>query len=203
VHGQARFVLVVIVVVLVMAAVWTWLPPTEASQEAMKQSILRYDTASLIAWPDDSQGATTLPRAVRDELRAAWRTTLAAVSEGDALATMRRFDPVGTLLGERRQQPDRVVIACGGEVAYFDVRRRSFNGAVVVRAAVSSWVETGTWDAERGEVVRATRRDQMSVPVFDYTLRQRGDVWKVVDRAAPKDGPFFYDTETGEFGSGP
>jgi len=202
VHGQARLALVAVAAMLVALAVWTWLPPTESSQEAMKQSILRYDTASLLAWPENRSGQTTLPKSVKDELRATWRSTLAAVSEGDALARTLQFDAVDQMLGERRRQPDRVVVATGGEVVYFDVRRRTLKGAVIVRAAVAEWVEAGTWDADGGTVAHVTRQQQTNVPVSDYTLRQRGDVWKIVDRAAPKDGPFFYDTETGEFGTG-
>ena len=67
---------------------------------------------------------------------------------------------------------------------YFDVRRRTLRGTVIVRAAVAEWVEAGTWDADSGAVVRVTREKRTSVPLCDYTLRQRGDVWKVVDRAA-------------------
>ncbi len=168
----------------------------------MKQSIVRYDTASLIAWPEDRPGQTSLPQAAKDELRAKWHTTLAAVSEGDALTRTLQFDAVDQMLGDRRRQPDRVVVACGGEVVYFDVRRRTLRGTVIVRAAVAEWVEAGTWDADSGAVVRVTREKRTSVPLCDYTLRQRGDVWKVVDRAAPKGGPFFFDTETGETSSG-
>ncbi len=126
------------------------------------------------------------------------------MAEDDALATMLRFDPVEDLVA---RAPPRSRTASSSPAAAKSRTSTSAaarsKGAVIVRAAVSSWVETGTWDAEAARWSRATRRIRPSVPVFDYTLRQRGDVWKVVDRAAPEDGPFFYDTETGEFGSGP
>jgi len=198
VPGQARLLLVLVAAALVAVGVWTWLPPTEASQDAMKQSILHYDLASGIAWPADRYAQPTLPKATRDALRAAWRATLADVAEGDAVASQLAFDPVKDLLAERRRQPDRIVVARGGEVVLFDVCRRTLHGALIVRAAVTSWVEAGTWDARRGDVVRVTRQEQAHVPIFEYTMRQEGGVWKVVDRAGPRGGPFFYDTTTGE-----
>jgi hypothetical protein len=82
------------------------------------------------------------------------------------------------------------------------LRRRTLRGEVVVRAAVASWGEVGVWDVDQDEVVDVTRREQTSCPVFDYTTCERDDFWKVVDRAAPDGGPFFYGAETGEYGTG-
>ena len=86
---------------------------------------------------------------------------------------------------------------------YFDVRRRTTRGELLVRAAVVTWVEAGRWAPRAGEIVDVTRRTYPSAPITDYTLRQFGDSWRVVAASPVDEAPFFYDVETGETGTGP
>ena len=201
--GHLRFFLVLAAAALAALAVWTWLPPTQESQDAIKQSIVRYDLASRIPWPEGHYGETVLPRVVQDQLLHEWRANLDETAEGDALTTASGYDPVEWLLTSRREQPDRVVLKVDGEVVLFDVRRRTLRGEVIVRAAVAQSIQTGTWDAKSRRVRDATWTTSDSCAIYDYVMRERGDTWKVVDRAPPKDGPFFYNPDTGETGSGP
>lgn len=201
--GQARLLVVLVAAALIALAVWTWLPPTETTQDAIKDSIVCFETVNVIAWPEGHYGEETLSPDLQDELRSTRQVTLGEVAEGEALRTQRDFDPVRRLIIARRRQSREVVVASGGRVVLFDVRRRTLRGEVIVRAAVVSWYETGAWDAERQQLVGVRRVEETSCPIFDYAMRERGDSWKVVARKAPDGGPFFYDVRTGESGTGP
>lgn len=200
--GLARLLLL-LAAAGVALAVWTWLPPSAADRAAIEQSVLRYELAGRTAWPADRRAQAALPAAVAETLRSRWRAALEEVAEGDALDLALRTDPVAYLVEERARDPRRIVVATGGDVVFFDVRRRTLTGAVIVRAGVATWTETGTWDARRDAVVGVTRHVETLAPLYDYALRQRGDTWKVVGREPPPASePGFYDSRTGEFATG-
>ncbi len=195
--------LLVLAVVGAAFAVWTWLPPSDADRQEIRAAILQYELAGQLAWPAGRYGQASLPPAAREALRVQWRAALDGAAEGDALALALGTDPVAYLVEERARDPRRVVVATGGDVVFFDVRRRTLTGALVARAGVATWSDAGTWDARRREVVDVARHAEDLAPLYDYTLRQRGDTWRVVRRdPPPASEPWYYDTRTGGFATG-
>ncbi len=205
-HGQWRFAVVVAAATLVAFTVWPWLPPTDESQDAIKRTLVTYESLDSGVWHSERYGDGTLSAeeqdALLDEREEAWRT----VAEGDALQTKLRSDPpsVRRTVARRRNHPDEpFVVAAGGDVVLFDVRRRTLRGELLVRAAVVRWVERSRWDAAHGELVDMERRVAESSPILDYTLRQVGDAWRVVAFSTTDEAPYSYDAATGETGTGP
>lgn len=203
--AQARFALLLVAVFLVMGAVWTWLPPSDASKAAIEEAIVSYESLDSVVWHPGPGGDAMLSPEAQDALvaerAAAWRE----VAEGDALIAAMDRDPdvVRSVAAERRRSPDDpYVVAAGGDVVLFDFRRRTLHGDVLVRAAVVTWVETGLWDQTRDEVVDVARGLGTSASIREYTVRQRDDTWVVVESAAPDGPPFSYDPRTGEYGTG-
>jgi hypothetical protein len=204
--GQARFVLVVVAVLLVMAAVWTWLPPSDESQAAIEEALAAYESLDTVVWPPDLYDDPTLTPQQQDAFEATREDAWRDVAEGDALTRALQQDPraVRRAAAERRRSPHAAfVTGAGGEVAVFDFRRRTLGGEILVRAVVVGWVDKGSWSMRAGELVDVYRDEATGGPVLTYTLRQHGDVWKVVDADVPDGPPYFYDAETGEYSTGP
>lgn len=207
-HGQGRFVLVIVAVMLVMFAVWTWLPPTAATQNDIKDALVRFETAHLLVWPKDRHDQTTLPFEAQDELRGQWRTALEAVAEEQALEDELGDDPIGPLLRWPRLLGGRLPVAWSGNVPYFDFKRRALRGELKVTAAVDVIKTTGRWSSRAGDIVDLAEDEPDEwYTVSVYTLRQRGDTWRVVDvepASGPNGGPpYFYSPATGEFTQDP
>lgn len=199
-RGQWRFAVLILAVLLVVFAVWTWLPPTDEAQDAVKRTLVAFESQESVVRPQELTGEAPPAEAQVERLletrAVAWR----AVADDEALLQRLRTDE--DLVRDALAQKD-VVVAVGGDVPLFDVRRRTLRGELLVRAAVVTWVEAGRWAPRSGEVVDVTRRTYPSAPIMDYTLRQYGDAWRVVSASPPDDAPFFYDAETGETGTGP
>jgi hypothetical protein len=206
VHGQWRFAVVIVAALLVVVAVWTWLPPTEDTQGAIERALVAYESQHSVVWPQEHLGDASLSetqlQALLDDRAAAWR----AVADDEALLEILRedADSVRHVMNELQRRPqDGFIVAAGGDVPLFDFRRRTFRGEVLVRAAVARWVETGRWDAQRGELEAVQRRSTDGAMIKDYTLRQVGESWRVVAAAQVDEAPFFYYPATGETGTGP
>jgi hypothetical protein len=204
--GQARFVLVVAAVLLVVAATWTWLPPSDDSRAAIEETLATYESLDAVVWPPDLYDDPTLSSEQQDLLLSAREDAWREVAEGDALTRALQQDPraVRRAAAERRRSPHASFVTdAGGDVVVFDFRRRTFGGEILVRAVVVGWVEKGSWSMRADALVDVYRDEAGGGPVLTYTLRQRGDVWKVVDADVPDGPPYFYDAETGEYGTGP
>jgi hypothetical protein len=206
--GHARFVLAIVAVLLVMAAVWTWLPPADETQAAIQDALVRFETAQGLVWPEGHYDQTTLPPKVQDELREQWRTALGAVAEGQALEDELADDPVVWLLKAPRILGGRLPLQSEGEVVYFDFKRRTARGEVKVTAAVDITKTTGRWSPRAGQIVDVAEDEPDEWCALSvYTLRQRGDTWRVVDvepASGPNGGPpYFYNPATGEFTQDP
>jgi len=206
VRGQWRFAVVIVAALLVFFAVWTWLPPTEETRDAVKQALVAYESQNSVVWPAAHLGDALLSQAQVDQLleerAAAWR----AVADDDALLEKLRGDAasVRRVMNERRRHPEYgFIVGAGGDVPLFDVRRRTMQGELLVRACVTRWVETGRWDAAHGKLVDVERRSSGGGTIKDYVLHQIDDSWRVVSADQVDEAPFFYDVETGETGTGP
>jgi hypothetical protein len=208
VRGQGRFAFVVVAVMLVMVAVWTWLPPTEGTRAAIEDALVSFHAARYLVWPEGRYDEDTLPPAVQEALRARWREGIEAVAEGHALEVELGDDPVARLLKAPRRLDGRLPLQYGGEVVYLDFKRRTPRGELKVSAAVDVILTTGRWDTGRGEIVDLAEDwpDEWCT-VSVYTLRQHGDTWRVVDvepASGPNGGPpYFYNPATGEFTQDP
>jgi len=189
---------------LVAGAVWTWLPPDDATQSATKDAIARFETARGLVWPEDSYGETTLPAKVQGELEERRHRELMTLAEGAALEDALEEDAVGDLHRSVKVRGGRLTVARRTEVVYYDFRRRTPRGELLVRAAYDIIVTTGRWDAEKGEMTRIVEDDPSDwCQLFDYTLKQYGNAWRVVAKKAVS-GPhgestYFYNPSTGEF----
>lgn len=204
--GQWRFVVMVLSALLVAVAVWTWLPPTEATQKEIKRTLVAYESQDSVVWPPAHRGDVSLSDAqleeLLDERAAAWRV----VADDVALLEKLRADAASVrhVMNERGLRPeDGFIVEAGGDVPLFDVRRRTMRGELLVRACVVRWVKTARWDATRGELVDVKRRSFEGGPIKDYVVRQVGDTWRVVVADQVNDPPVFYDAGTGETGTGP
>lgn len=199
-RGQWRFAVMILAALLVVFAVWTWLPPDDATQNTVKSTLVAFESQASVLWPQErlGDGALTQPQVdqLLEDRAAAWR----AVADEEALLEKLRTDEAVVRAALEEQD---VVVAVGGDVPYFDVRRRTTKGELLVRAAVVTWVEAGRWTPRVGEIVDVTRRTYPSAPITDYTLSQTGGSWRVVAASPVDEAPFFYDVETGETGTGP
>jgi len=208
VGGQARFALLVVAVFLVIAAVWSWLPPTDETQAAIQDALVRFETARRLVWPEDHYDQTRLPPKVQDELRDRWRRSMMAVAEGAALEDELEDDPVASLLEAPRLLGGRLPLEYAGNVVYFDFKRRTTRGAIKVTAAVDVIKTTGRWSPRAGQLVDVAEDEPEEWCTLSvYTLRQGGDAWHVVDvqpASGPNGGPpYFYNPATGEFTQDP
>ena len=206
--GHARFVLAVVAILLVMAAVWTWLPPSDQTQVAIQDALVRFETARGLAWPEGHYDQTTLPPKVQDELRDHWRAALKEVAEGPALEAAMGDDPIATLLRTARLLGGRLPVAWSGSVPYFDFKRRTARGELKVTAAVDIISTTARWSPRAGQLIDVSEDGPDEWCALSvYTLRQRGDTWRVVDvepASGPNGGPpYFYDPATGRFTQDP
>jgi len=204
VRGQWRFAVMILAALLVVAGVWTWLPPDDATQAAARDAIARFEAAKWLAWPENHYGETTLSATVRDALEQRRHRALLTLAEGPALEDALEIDAVGALLRGPTLGGGRVTVGVRGEVVYFDFRRRTPRGELKARAAYDIITTVGKWDAERGAIVDKVEDEPSDwCQVYDYTLKQYGDTWRVVAKEAtsgPNGGPpYFYDPTTGEF----
>lgn len=203
-HGQWRFAVMILGALLVAAAVWTWLPPDDATQAATKGAIARFEAARWLVWPEDFYGETTLPAKAREILEDRRHRELMTLAEGSALENALQEDAVGALLRGAKIRGGRLTVARRTEVVYYDFRRRSPRGELKVRAAYDVIVTTGRWDAEKGEMVKVVEDEPSDwCQLFDYTLKQYGDAWRVVAKEAvsgPNGEPtYYFSPSTGEF----
>lgn len=203
-HGQWRFAVMVVAALAVAFAVWTWLPPDDATQAAMRDAIARFESAKWLVWPADHYGETTLSAPTRERLEDRRHRELMTLAEGDALEGALHVDAVATLLRSPRLRGGRLPVSCRADVVYFDVRRRTLRGELLVRAAYDIVQTTGRWNPRTGEIVDLAEDEPSTLcQVFDYTLVQRGNAWRVVAKepVGDEDGgpPSFYDRSTGAF----
>ena len=111
---------------------------------------------------------------------------------------------VAALLRSARLWDGRLPVSCRADVVYFDVRRRTLRGELLVRAAYDIVQTTGRWNPRTGEIVDLAEDEPSTLcQVFDYTLVQRWNAWRVVAKepVGSQDGgpPSFYDRSTGAF----
>jgi hypothetical protein len=194
----------ILAALLVVAGVWTWLPPDDATQAATTTALARFETAKWLLWPDDHYGATTLPAKVRDDLEERRHRELMTLAEGAALEDALEVDAVAALLRAPHLDGGRVPVARRADIVYYDFRRRTPRGELKVRAAYDVIVTTGTWDPRAGAIVDEVEDEPSDwCQLYDYTLRQYGDAWRVVAKEAvsgPNGGPpYYYSPSTGEF----
>lgn len=202
-RGQWRFAVMILAALLVVGAVWTWLPPDDATETATQHAIARFETATRLLWPEDHYGQTTLPAHVQDELEERRYRELMTLAEGAALEDALEMDVIGALLREPRLRDGRVAVAVRTEIVFYDFRRRTPRGELKVRAACDVVATAGKWDPDTGEIVGRVEDEPSDwCQLFDYTLKQYGDAWRVVAKeaaAGPNGGPpYYYDPSTGE-----
>lgn len=203
-RGQWRFAVMVLGALAVAAAVWTWLPPSATTEAATKDAIARFETAKWLLWPEGRLGETTLPTKVREELEDRRHRSLMTLAEGSALEGALQIDAVGALLREPRLRGGRVPVTRKAEVVYYDFRRRTPHGELEVRAACDIVTTTGKWDPSADEIVdRVEDGPSEWCQLFEYTLKQYGDSFRVVAKEAVS-GPHgesthFFNPTTGEF----
>ena len=205
---QWRFAVMLLGALLAAGAVWTWLPPNDATQSAMKDTIARFETATSLLWPEDHYGETTLPAKVRDELEDGRHRALMTLAEGSALEDALEEDAVGALLKAPRLLSGRVPVARRTEVVFYDFRRRTSRGEIKVRAACDVFTTTGKWAPRTGTIVERSEGGPSDwCQLYDYTLKQYGDAWRVVAKEAvsgPNGGPpYFYSPSDGGFTQDP
>jgi len=204
VHGQWRFAVMVVAALVVASAVWTWLPPDDATQAAVRDTIARFESAKWLVWPSDRYGETDLSAPTRERLEDRRHRELMTLAEGAALEDALHVDAVAALLRSPRLRDGRLPVSCRADVVYFDVRRRTLRGELLVRAACDIVQTTGRWNPRTGEIVDLAEDEPSTLcQVFDYTLVQRGNAWRVVAKepVGSQDGgpPSFYDRSTGAF----
>jgi hypothetical protein len=176
---QLRFLLILLAAALAAIAVWTWLPPTDETQDGVERAPVRYEVASQPIWPGEAYSQKKLSETQRDTVAAAVRHALGEVAAGDAVTGFDAEQAVDAFVRSESDLPDVKVVAWRGEVVYFDFLRRTPKGRLLVRAGVRLSHRIGTWDAGAGELKHVTWIAHDTVEVRDYTLDDYGDVWKV------------------------
>jgi len=208
VRGQWRFAVMVLGALLVVAAIWTWLPPDDATQAAARSAIARFERAKGVLWPEDRYGQTTLPSGVRQELQERRYRELMTLAEGAALEDALEIEAVEALLRTPTLNGGRITVASRAKVVYFDFRRRTLSGELKVRAAYDVVKTTGRWHPRAGGIVD-TVEDEPSdwCQIFEYTLTQHGDAWRIMakeEASGPNGGPpYFYSPATSAFTQDP
>lgn len=169
-----------LVVVAVAVAVIVWLPLDANVEADVKEALVGFETAREVAWPASEPIHLPLSDVRRASLAHDLRSGLARYATGDALA---EFDARGAVLAFASSAAENrpwVVTKWAGEVVWFDFVRQTLRGAVIVRAGVRRAHQVGRMDADRQRIVALRWGRDNGADIYEYTLRDTGDAWKVV-----------------------
>ena len=158
-----------------------WLPPSRDVKLAAETTVLAYELAREATWPT---GATLgLPLSPSDEhmLAVTLRTHVARHAAGDALASFDAAAVAAAFADAAAADPVHAVTRWKGEVVYFDFVRHSLPNGVIVRAGVARAQRVGRVDALHQRVFARRWVWEEDVVICEYTLRETGGVWRVVE----------------------
>jgi hypothetical protein len=158
-----------------------WLPPSQDVKLAAETTVLGYELAREATWP---KGATLgLPLSPSDEhmLAVTLRTHVARHAAGDALASFDAAAVAAAFADAAAADPVHAVTRWKGEVVYFDFVRHSLPNGVIVRAGVARAQRVGRVDALHQRVFARRWVWEEDVVIYEYTLRETGGVWRVVE----------------------
>lgn len=167
-------------VVAAALAIIVWLPLDAKVEADIKEALVGYETSREVAWP--ASQPITLPLTVAEQAALAddLRRGLSRVAAGDALAGLDARETVQAFAYSAVQSSPWVITKWDGEVVFFDLVRQTLRGDVIVRAGVRRGRQTGRMKAERQRIVALRWVWDDGADIYEYTLRDTGDTWKVV-----------------------
>jgi hypothetical protein len=161
-------------------AVIIWLPLDAEIEADIRATLVGYETSREVAWPASQPFAPPVSRATETALAAETRREVARYTAGDALATFDSTSEVGLFLKAMGDGDDWIVTKWDAEVVHFDFVRQTLRGEVVVRAGVRRAHQIGRNSPVKDRIVARRWLWEDDVDVYEYTLRDDGERWKVV-----------------------
>ena len=178
---HARLLLTVLTLVaagLWALEAWALAPPTGQSRATVTAAVVGYELAPVPVWPAAYRGRRAFSAADRAALQRRADALMATYATGAVLGRWLGADRPASMLEDLRGGDGRMPIAARGRVVYYDFLRRTWDGRVVVRAAVEHTITSCRWSARSGAVDVDTRISP-TVAIMDYTLAAVNGVWKV------------------------
>jgi hypothetical protein len=148
---------------------------------AAETTVLEYELAREATWPKGATFGLRLSPANEHMLAVTLRAHVARHAAGAALD---RFDAAGAAAAFADAAAADMVHAVTrwkGEVVYFDFVRHALPDGVIVRAGVAKAQRVGRVDAVHQRVFARRWVWEEDVVIYEYTLRETGGVWKVVE----------------------
>ena len=196
---RARIVVsVILTAALAVAAgvfIWRSLAPAAATSAGLRQTILRYELADAVYWPEGAYGRTKLTPAEQEALQTRYEDALRASATGAVLRDGLALQPWRSLQKRRSTYPRMLTTGSGGRIVYYDFVRRTIAGDLIVRALVQRYMDKAAWYFRTERLKRLGRDWWPTGLVTEYRLTKTADGWRI---AAGEALPLQYDVKTGE-----
>jgi len=200
---KARIIFGVILVAAVTAAagalVWRSSTPAAATTSDLRQTILRYELADAVYWPEGAYGRTRLKPDEEEAMQTRYDDALRASATGAALRNGLALQPWRSLQKRRSTYPRMLTTGSGGRIVYYDFVRRTISGDLVVRALVQRYMDKAAWYFRTQKLKRLGRDWWPTGLVIEYRLTKTGAGWRITAGEAL---PLQYDVKTGELTHG-
>ena len=167
-------------IVAVAVAVIIWLPLDAEVEADVKEALVGYEVSREVAWPATKPFIPPLSGADQAALAAEVERGLSRYAAGDALAGFDASRAVSDFVTASTVNAPWVVTKWDGEIVYFDFVRQTLRGDVLVRAGVRRAHQVGRSSTEKQRVVARRWDWDDGADIFEYTLRDDGDTWRVV-----------------------
>jgi hypothetical protein len=167
-------------VVAAALAVIVWLPLDEVVEADIRDAIVGYETTAAAAWPADQPIALPLSEEQRAALAAEVGRRRATYATDEALSHYGPELAVRDFVSEARRDWPWIVTGWRARIVYFDFVRQTLRGDVIVRAGVLRARQRRRMSTQQGRLVAPRWLWDGEGVVYEYTLRDTGDAWKVV-----------------------
>lgn len=169
-----------LVIVIVAIAIIIWLPLDAKVEVDVKEALVGYEVSREVAWPATKPFVPPLSGADQAALAAEAERGLSRYAAGDALAGFDASRAVSDFVTATTVNAPWVVTNWDGEIVHFDFVRQTMRGDVLVRAGVRRAHQVGRSSTEKQRVVARRWDWDDGADIFEYTLRDDGDTWRVV-----------------------
>ena len=171
------------VVVALALAVIIWLPLDAQVEADVRAAIVGYETSAEAAWPADQPITLPLEESDRAALAADVERRRAAFATEEALSHYSPELAVQDFAASARRDWPWIVTGWRARIVYFDFVRQTLRGDVIVRAGVLRARQRRRMSTGQGRLVAPRWLWDGEGVVYEYTLRDTGEAWKVVSSA--------------------
>ncbi len=176
---RASWSIAVAAIVAVAVAGILWLPLDSDVEADVREALVGYEVSRQVAWPAAEPLTLPLPGARQAALAGEVERGLSDYATGAALARFDAARAVRSFVAASVLGRPWVVTGWDGELVYFDFVRQTLYRDVIVRAGVRRAHQIGRSNVEKGRVVGRRWRWADGADIYEYTLHDDGEVWKV------------------------